>query len=315
MALQEDRRKIMIRLGILQGVIVVIFSILAVAFWVFQVVQHAKFEELAENNHQRTLALRAPRGLVFDRNGRVLVENRHSYSISIVREHTKDLSRTIRLLSGVLVVDEAGVREIVYRHRREPTYQPLRVVPDATLPQVAALMARRLELPGVLVEEVPTRRYPEAMAAHLFVYVGEVNDAQVAEDTSLKSGDIVGQSGIERIYNAQLMGEDGARRVVVNSVGREIKTLEEQPPTEGKRLQLTVDYDLQKAVEDGYKAAGFNGAAVVLDPSNGDVLAFTSVPAYDPNAFAAGIDRATWASLNSDDLKPLQDRAIQGRYS
>ncbi|PYR63606.1 MAG: penicillin-binding protein 2, partial [Acidobacteria bacterium] len=254
MALQEDRRKIMIRLGILQGVIVVIFSILAVAFWVFQVVQHAKFEELAENNHQRTLALRAPRGLVFDRNGRVLVENRHSYSISIVREHTKDLSRTIRLLSGVLVVDEAGVREIVNRHRREPTYQPITIVQDATLPQVAALMARRLELPGVLVEEVPTRRYPEAMAAHLFGYVGEVNDAQVAEDTSLKSGDIVGQSGIERIYNAQLMGEDGARRVVVNSVGREIKTLEEQPPTEGKRLQLTVDYDLQKAVEDGYKA-------------------------------------------------------------
>jgi penicillin-binding protein 2 len=315
MALQEDRRKIMIRLGILQGVIVVIFSILAVAFWVFQVVQHAKFEELAENNHQRTLALRAPRGLVFDRNGRVLVENRHSYSISIVREHTKDLSRTIRLLSGVLGVDETGVREIVNRHRREPTYQPITIVQDATLPQVAALMARRLELPGVLVEEVPTRRYPEAMAAHLFGYVGEVNDAQVAEDTSLKSGDIVGQSGIERIYNAQLMGEDGARRVVVNSVGREIKTLEEQPPTEGKRLQLTVDYDLQKAVEDGFKAAGFNGASVVLDPSNGDVLAFTSVPAYDPNAFAAGIDRATWAALNSDDLKPLQDRAIQGRYS
>jgi penicillin-binding protein 2 len=315
MALQEDRRKIMIRLGILQGVIVVIFSILAVAFWVFQVVQHAKFEELAENNHQRTLALRAPRGLVFDRNGRVLVENRHSYSISIVREHTKDLSRTIRLLSGVLGVDETGVREIVNRHRREPTYQPITIVQDATLPQVAALMARRLELPGVLVEEVPTRRYPEAMAAHLFGYVGEVNDAQVAEDTSLKSGDIVGQSGIERIYNAQLMGEDGARRVVVNSVGREIKTLEEQPPTEGKRLQLTVDYDLQKAVEDGFKAAGFNGASVVLDPINGDVLAFTSVPAYDPNAFAAGIDRATWAALNSDDLKPLQDRAIQGRYS
>jgi penicillin-binding protein 2 len=315
MALQEDRRKIMIRLGILQGVIVVIFSILAVAFWVFQVVQHAKFEELAENNHQRTLALRAPRGLVFDRNGRILVENRHSYSISIVREHTKDLSRTIRLLSGVLGVDEAGVRELVNRHRREPTYQPITIVQDATLPQVAALMARRLELPGVVIEEVPTRRYPEAMAAHLFGYVGEVNDAQVAEDTSLKSGDIVGQSGIERIYNAQLMGEDGARRVVINSVGREIKTLEEQPPTEGKRLQLTVDYDLQKAVEDGFKASGFNGAAVVLDPSNGDVLAFTSVPAYDPNAFAAGIDRATWASLNSDDLKPLQDRAIQGRYS
>src|SRR5213593_723903 len=315
MALQEDRRKINIRLGILQGVIVVIFSILAVAFWVFQVVEHAKFEEMAENNHQRTLALRAPRGLVFDRNGRVLVENRHSYSISLMREHTKDLSRTIRLLSGVLGVDEAGVREIVNRHRREPTYQPITIVQDATLPQVAALMARRLELPGVLVEEVPTRRYPEAMAAHLFGYVGEVNDAQVSESDDLKSGDIVGQAGVEKVYNTLLMGTDGAKRVVVNSVGREIRTLEEDEPTEGKRLQLTIDADVQKAVEDGFKAAGFNGASVVLDPGNGDVLAFTSVPAYDPNAFAAGIDRVTWASLNSDELKPLQDRAIQGRYS
>src|SRR5881397_781361 len=256
MTLHDDRRKVTIRLAILQYLIVVVFSILAVAFWVFQVVEHAKFEELAENNHQRTLALRAPRGLVFDRSGRVLVENRHSYSISIVREHTKDLSRTIRLLSGVLGVDEAGVREIVNRHRREPTYQPITIVQDATLPQVAALMARRLELPGVVVEEVPTRRYPEAMAAHLFGYVGEVNDAQVNDQEGLKSGDIVGQSGIEKVYNAMLMGEDGARCVVVNSVGREIRTLEEDPPNEGKRLQLTIDYDIQKAIENGFDAAG-----------------------------------------------------------
>jgi penicillin-binding protein 2 len=153
------------------------------------------------------------------------------------------------------------------------------------------------------------------MAAHLFGYVGEVNDVQVAQSDRLKSGDIVGQSGIEKVYNDLLMGEDGARRVVVNNVGREIRTLDEDEPLEGKRLQLTVDYDVQKALEDGFKMSGFNGAAVILEPRSGEVLAFTSVPAYDPNAFATGIDRATWASLNSDDLKPLQDRAIQGRYS
>src|SRR5437762_518278 len=111
------------------------------------------------------------------------------------------------------------------------------------------------------------------------------------------------------------MGAVGAKKVVVNSLGREIRTLEEDEPTEGKRLQLTIDADVRKAVEDGFKAAGFNGASVVLDPGNGDVLAFTSVPAYDPNAFAAGIDRVTWAARNSDELLPLQDRAIQGRYS
>src|SRR3989454_11330704 len=141
MALHEDRRKITIRLGILQALIVVVFSVLAVAFWVFQVVQRAKFEEMAENNHQRTLALRAPRGLVFDRDGRVLVENRHSYSISIVREQTKDLNRTVRLLASVINVSEARVREMVDRHRREPTYRPIPIVQDASLAQVAAVTA------------------------------------------------------------------------------------------------------------------------------------------------------------------------------
>jgi penicillin-binding protein 2 len=313
----EDRRRVTTRLSILQYVITVVFSLLAVSFWVLQVVQHAKFNEMAENNHQRTLALRAPRGLVLDRNGKILVDNRGSYSISIVREHTKDLNRTIRLLAAVLGLDEASVRTIVDRHRREPTYRPITIVQDATLAQVAAVKARRLdfELPDIDVVPTPTRQYPEGMAAHLFGYVGEVSDAQVSDSDGLKSGDIVGQSGIEKVYNAMLMGQDGAKRVVVNSVGREIRTLEEDEPTEGHRLQLTIDADVQKAVEDGFKAAGFNGASVVLDPSNGDVLAFTSVPAYDPNAFAAGIDRATWAALNSDELKPLQDRAIQGRYS
>src|SRR6185295_14716550 len=223
-ALVEDRRRLTTRLTILQSLITVVFSVLAVSFWVLQVVQHAKFEEMAENNHQRTLALRAPRGLVLDRDGKVLVENRQSYSISIDRERTKDLNRTIRLLAAVIGTDEPSVRAIVERHRREPSYRPITVVQDATLAQVAAVRARRLdtELPGVVVEQVPTRRYPETMGAHLFGYVG-----------------------------------------VVNSVGREIRTLEEDQPTEGHRLQLTVDIDVQKAIEDSFDQLGFNGAAVV----------------------------------------------------
>src|SRR3954468_13312732 len=126
----EDRRRTTSRLTILQYAIIGIFSTLAVGFWVMQVVEHAKFEEMAENNHQRTLALRAPRGIVFDRDLKVLVENRQSYSISIVREHTKDLDRTVHLLSSALGLDEASIRQIVDRHRREPTYRPITVVQD-----------------------------------------------------------------------------------------------------------------------------------------------------------------------------------------
>src|SRR5256885_8539776 len=180
----EDRRRVTLRLTILQYVITVVFSILAVSFWALQVVEHAKFEEMAENNHQRTLALRAPRGVLFDRNGKVLVENRHSFSVSIVREHTKDLNRTVRLLAAVAGVDERSVRQIVERHRAEPSYRPIVVIEDASLAQVAAITARRLdfELPDVVVEEVPTRQYPtDALAAHLFGYVGEASDTQVGD--------------------------------------------------------------------------------------------------------------------------------------
>ena len=316
MAQTEDRRRITVRLTILQVSVVVIFAALAISFWFLQIAQHSRYLEMAENNHQRTLALRAPRGVLFDRNGKVLVENRHSFNISIVREHTKDLDRTVRLLAAVAGVDVAQVSEIVDRHRGEPPYRPIVVIEDASLSQVAAITARRLdfELPDVVVEEVPTRQYPaDALAAHVFGYVGEANGNQVGDGVT--AGSIVGQSGIERVYNKLLMGEDGARRVVVNSMGREIRTLEEESPKEGRRVQLTLDYDLQKAAEDGFKHAGFNGSALILNPTNGEVLSLVSLPAYDPNDFAAGIDRATWASLNTDALRPLQNRTIQGRYS
>src|SRR4029453_18493435 len=258
-----------------------------------------------ENNHQRTLALRAPRGIVLDRNGKVLVENRPSFSISIMGGQNKALNPTIRMLAGLLGYEEAEVREIVNRHRKEPTYRPIPVVLGASRAQVPAVRARRLELPDVLVEQVPTRRYPDKLAAHAFGYVGEGSDKDVSEDESLKSGDIVGQAGIEKVYNAQLMGIDGARRVVVNSLGREIRTIEEGEPTEGTRLQLTLDYDVQRAIEDSFHQLGFNGAAVILDPSNGDVLGFTSRPAYDPNAFASGIDRAPRHTVHTAENTPL----------
>jgi penicillin-binding protein 2 len=316
MALAEDRRRITNRLVVLQLGVVFAFAVLAIGFWYLQIVQGERFKEMAENNHQRTLALRAPRGVLFDRNGRVLVENRNSYTVSIVREHTKDLDRTIGLLSAVAGLDPADVRQIVDRHRNEPSYRPIVVIEDASLAQVAAITARKLdfELPDVVVEKVPTRQYPtDALAAHLFGYVGEASDAQIRNGVS--RGAIVGQSGVERVYNDLLQGQDGAKRVVVNSMGREIRTLDEIPPVEGRRVQLTIDYDLQKAAEDGFRHAGFNGAALIMDPRTGEVLTYVSLPAYDPNDFAARIDRATWTSLNTDPLRPLQNRGIQGRYS
>jgi len=313
-----DHRKTRRLLALFQVVIALVFAVLLVTFWNFQVGQHTRFLEMAENNHQRTLALRAPRGVVFDRAGRVLVENRYSLNISLVREQVEDLDRSIRLLALVTGIDEQAVRDVVDRHRTAPAYRPIVIIRDVSLAQVASVTARKLELPGVVVEQIPTRYYPTGtLAAHSFGYVGEITDTQLAETNSegLRTGTIVGQSGVEQSYNNLLMGADGTRHVVVNSVGREIETIGEAVPVEGQQIQLTLDYDLQKATEDAFALAGYAGAAVVLDPKSGDVLSLVSLPAYNPNAFALGIDHNTWNNLNTNKLNPLQNRALQGRYS
>jgi penicillin-binding protein 2 len=313
----DDRRNLALRLSFVQYFLAFAFAALAVAFWIFQVAQHDRFREMAENNHLRRLPLPAPRGVLIDRNGRILVENQNIFNIALVREQTRNLDETLRALAAATGVDVAQLRDTVNRRRRDPSYRPIVLIENASREQVIAAWARRWELPGVIYQEVPSRKYPGGLAAHLFGYVGEITESQLnrSDFDGVESGTIVGQAGVELAYNRLLMGKEGNRVVEVNSLGRELQELEEQPPVEGRRLQLTIDYDIQKAVEDAFDAAEFDGAAIVLDPRSGEVLGFTSRPAYDPNAFASGIDRAAWAALNTDELKPLQNRALQGRYS
>lgn len=316
----EQRRASEGRLIALRVGFIGCFAALALGFWLLQVVRHDKYEEMAANNHLRTIPLRAPRGVLFDRTGRVLVENRYSFTVAIQLELTRDLDATIAKLATVAGVDAARLRDAVQKRRREPVFRPRPVIEHATFEQVAAITARHLELPEVVVQQVPTRTYPtDRMAAHLFGYVGEIQEAQLTSrefaDLPLQPGAIVGQAGLERVYNSKLMGNDGNRFVVVNSVGREIDELKKQDPVDGSRMQLTIDYDLQRAVEDGFAAAGFAGAAAVLDPATGEVLAMTSLPAFDPNVFAVGIEGPEWAKLLNDPLRPMTNRLIQGTYS
>ena len=314
----RDVRRTRALLALFQHAAVLIFVALLVSFWHVQIGQHERFLAMAESNHQRRLLLRAPRGAVLDRDGDVLVENRHSLNISVAREQVDDLEAWIERLARTTGVDEVAIDAVVEQHRHDPSSRPIVVIRDASLAQVAAVGARRLELPGLVVEQVPMRHYPTATyGAHTLGYVGEVTDAQLSLPgfDGLRSGAIVGHAGIEYAYNARLMGADGARHVIVNSLGRELDTIREVAPVEGEQLQLTIDADLQRAAEDAFRAAGFDGAAVVLDPRSGEVLALVSRPAYDPNAFAAGIEADAWTALTGDPSAPLQNRALRGRYS
>ena len=314
----DDRRSLTMRLSALQYIVAGLFAALAVGFWVFQIAQGKEFADRAANNHMRRLPLPAPRGDLLDRNGQVLVENHNTYNIALVREQTRDLEKTLATLAHATGEDEALLRETVNRRRREPSYRPIILIENARFDQVVAVYARALELPGIITQEVPSRKYPASeMAAHLFGYVSEVREEQLTrpEYSGVDSGAIVGQAGVEQAYNRLLMGADGSREVIVNSTGREIQEVGIAKPIEGRRVQLTIDADMQRAVEEGFRHYGYNGAAVILDPRTGEVLSLTSLPAYNPNVFATGIDRATWASLNTDKLRPLNNRALQGRYS
>ena len=316
MIIPDDRTNLNARLTAMQFGLGAMFFLLVVSFWAIQVLQHDKFLEEAENNHTREIPLRAPRGAMFDRHGKVLVENREAQNISLVREQAHNLDRSMRMLAAVTGLEERVVRDAVERGRLLPRYQPIRVVADATMPQLASVAARKHELSDVLLEAVPTRSYPRDFAAHLFGYVGEITGKQLEQFERVKAGSLIGQAGIEATYNDLLMGKDGVRVVTVNSVGREVRELQEAraEPTEGRRVQLTIDADVQRAAEEGFRIAGYNGSAVMLDPRNGEVLALASVPTFDPNDFASGIPAKTWNQLLNDPLKPLQNRALQGRY-
>src|SRR6478672_1745307 len=176
----DDRRSLTLRLSVVQYLVAVLFAALAVGFWIFQIAQHQKFLEMAENNRLRKLPLPAPRGVLLDRNGKVLVENQSTLNIALVREQTKNVPEVLRVLALATGVEESQLRDIVARRRHEPSYRPIVLLENVSLPQLSAIMARRLELPGIFYQEVPSRRYPESdMAAHLFGYVGEVTDAQL----------------------------------------------------------------------------------------------------------------------------------------
>jgi penicillin-binding protein 2 len=242
------------------------------------------------------------------------VENRPSFNVVLTPEHSENLDGAVVRLARALGVGETLVRERLAR--RPSPFHPVVVKTDASLEDVQVLEARRLELPEVSVDVVPLRAYPLASAAaHALGRVGEITQRQIEslEFDGLEAGALVGQAGLESQYNRSLMGRDGYRRVVVNSRGVEVAEAERQPPVDGPSLTLTLDSALQAAVERAF--AGRAGSAVALEPETGEILAMTSIPAYDPNLFTTGVDAALWGRLSTDPGTPLMNRVIQGQYA
>ncbi len=310
MNVYEDLRPLRSRLAWWRALVAILFAGLVLRFWQLQIVRSTTYDELARANHVRPIPESAPRGLILDRHGSIIAENRPSFNLTLEEERPDTLEALKEL------VPLGGPEFDVEKYLREARFDAAILKEDIPLEEVARIEARQLELPGAHIQFVPRRYYPAGVrAAHIVGYVGRMSEEQLDEEDfeGAERNDYVGQSGVERIYNQLLMGRNGVQRVVVNSLGRRERVLDQVPPIEGESVQLSIDLELQRAAEEAF--AGLAGSVVALDPRNGEILVMGSFPAYDPNFFSGRFERQKWLDLVNDEEHPLSNRAIQGRYA
>jgi len=303
------------RLALVSYLSVVFVVLLLVGFWKLQVVQSGHFVDLAERNRVRSIPIIAPRGAMLDRDGRILVDSYPSISILLLRDDLKALEKSLPQIEEGLGISREELRQMVEAAKNEPKFQPIIIKPVASDADKAFVESHRVDLPVLELMLVQRRRYPHGeMLANTVGYVGEVSQQDMdRSEGHYRPGDIVGKAGLERQYNDVLEGTDGMRRVVVNSVGKAVRTLDNLEAIPGKPVQLTIDYDLQAVAE--ADMLNKEGSVVALDPRTGDVLAVVSRPTFDPNDFAVRIANEEWQRLNSDPATPLLNRAIQAQLA
>ena len=295
-------------------IMILLFGLVSVRLYYLQVLHHKENVELADRNRIRIRRVPAPRGLVFDRNHRPLVDTKPSFDAVIVPEDSdKDLSQTIERLERYTGADHIADKISDAEEAGRPPYEPVTVAERLGWREVVALEAHQLDLPGVSLEITPARHYLYGqLAAHLLGYVGEVTKNDLIEKPDYHNGDEIGKFGLERVDEGFLRGNAGGQEIEVDSVGRRLRVLKEIPDTPGQSIVMTIDLNLQEAAEQAM--AGKNGAFVALDPNNGDVLAMVSHPAFDPDIFGGGVKASAWRELMTDPQHPLTNRVIQGIY-
>ncbi|MDX6403675.1 MAG: penicillin-binding protein 2 [Blastocatellia bacterium] len=322
----DDSQNLRVRLRLIQASILVLLSVLGVRLYLLQIINGSHYAEIAENQRIRLLPIPAPRGVIFDRNGHLLVDSRPIYSVILSREDTKSIDRSslIKPLSDGLRIDGEILRERFEQVKSQPAFESILIKEGASQADIAWVDAHQLELPALRVEQTPQRRYPEnGMLAHVLGYVGEISPEQLNKpelrEKGYRPGDIIGQEGLEAVYDEYLRGRDGYRKVIVDSRGHIQNEVERVEPQSGQDIVTTIDLDLQHAAEDQLrKSPQGRGVIIAMDPNNGEIFALASAPTFDPNLFSQRITtkegRAEYQKLLNDPDKPLIDRAIQGKY-
>ena len=305
------------KLHSVQYLVALILAVLLAGLWRLQVLNAESFRSLAEANRVRKVPILAPRGKLFDREGRLLVDNYPSVSCYLLREQVKDLDADLPLISQGLHIPVEQIQATLRRFQIAPKYQPIPLKQDITPDEQAFIAAHRDELPELETLDEQRRLYPsDGFAAHLIGYVGEVSEQMLANDDRYalySPGDVVGRSGVEATYDALLRGVDGSRDVIVNSHGKEIGHLGQELATPGTDLKLTIDLDIQMAAEKALE--GKIGAIVAMDPHTGEILAMASRPTFDPNQFSVRLTKNYWNEILNNPDHPLLNKTIQAQLA
>ncbi|MGZ7030994.1 MAG: penicillin-binding protein 2, partial [Thermoanaerobaculia bacterium] len=323
---RDDQKFINFRINAVLWGIVALFVFLAGSFWFVQGVQAEKYRGLSESNALREIVIPAKRGLIMDRNGKILADNQPAYSLSIDRITLKPLLKAdpnhrpklITFLSTVLSLPPQDIEARFEKGKLIPPSQPMPIAEDLSMVQVAAVQAQNVVFPEINVNPVQRRNYPyQTMAAHVMGFIGEASEKDLAQHKDLKLGDLLGKRGVELMYDNYLRGKDGAQYWEFDSHGRRLQevTSARKEARAGDNVYLSLDFELQRRAEQYFIENEFVGAAVALDPRNGEVLAMVSSPAFNPNVYSKRFNPDVYKTIISNPFKIELNRTIQGLYS
>ena len=305
-----------VKLHATQYIVALVMLVLGVGLWRLQVLGASSYRVLADENRIRKVPVLAPRGRIFDREGRIIVDNYPSVTCFLLRGQQKNLDADLPLIASGLHMTVDQIQATLKHFQLAPKYQSIPLKQDITPDEQAFVEAHRNELPELETIDEQRRLYPrDGFAAHLIGYVGEVseNDLNQSRYAAYSPGDVVGKSGIEETYDEVLRGVDGSRDMIVNSHGKEVGVRGQELAQPGQDLRLTIDLDIQMAAEKALE--GKTGAIVAMDPHTGEILAMVSRPTFDPNQFSVRLSKAYWQSIMDNPDHPMMNKTIQAQLA
>ena len=299
--------------------VALLLAFLTTRFFITQVMDHRKYSLQSETNRLRELPLPAPRGVIYDRNGKIIADNVIGYSVSVLAQKEDTLRSVLQRLSQTINLTNPQIEQAVRRFRRAPA-RPTVIIQDAPFDVVSVLEEHRTQFPGLIIQSAPRRFYPDGPIVSPFVgYTAEVSETELTQPAfaDYKAGQQTGKQGLEREYESVLRGKEGSQFVEVDARGRIVRQAggarPDLIPVAAPPLYTNIDLDLQRFVA-GIFGDSLQGGAVAIDPKTGGVLALYSAPTWDANRFIGGIPAQYWDSLRSDPRRPLYNKALQGQY-